>query len=320
MVGENKFIIGIIDTIKQQLIFETPGGNFKNFLRTEKLWMIPGYVLGIELQGSTVAEVVRNRSLVSTGMILFLNLLIITGVIIIYRNIKKEIDLSQIKTDFVSNVSHELKTPLSLIAMFAETLESERVPTEQKKKEYYTIIGQEAQRLTKIINKILNFSQIEAGKKKYDFEKTDITLILREVYASYQFHLKQKGFAFQLQMDDTPVNLSLDRESIMESIINLIDNAVKYSTENKEIVMRLLEQKNSVAIEVEDKGIGISDKDKKRIFEKFFRVSEGDRHTTKGTGLGLSIVQNIIEAHRGSIEVESKPGSGSKFRIVLPKT
>ena len=320
VVGENKFIIGIIDTVQKQLIFETPPGDLKSFKKTEKLWMIPGYVLGIELQRSTVSEVVHKRTLVIMGMIIFLNLLIITGVIVVYRNIKKEVDLSQIKSDFVSNVSHELKTPLSLIAMFAETLESERVPTEQKKKEYYTIIGQEAQRLTKIINKILNFSQIEAGKKKYDFGKTNITQLLHEVYSSYEFHLKQKGFTFQLHSSELPVNLTIDRESIMESVINLVDSAVKYSLETKAIDIRLIEESTSISIVVEDRGIGISDKDKKRIFEKFFRVSEGDRHTTKGTGLGLSIVQNIVEAHHGKIEVQSKPGEGSTFKIILPKT
>ncbi len=236
----------------------------------------------------------------------------------VFRNIKKEIQLAQIKADFVSNVSHELRTPLSLISMFAETLQMGRVKSEEKKNEYYSIIHSETSRLSGIVNKVLNFSKMEAGKRTFHMEKSDLNQVVENVFNTYKFHLQNNNFEFDYKCDGDLPPVNLDKDAVSEAIINLIDNAVKYSEENKVVILRTGEEKNYVFVEVEDKGIGISEADQKKVFEKFFRVSTGHVHNTKGTGLGLSLVKQIVDAHNGKILLSSTPGKGSRFKILLP--
>ena len=237
---------------------------------------------------------------------------------IVYRNIKKEVEIAQIKSDFVSNVSHELRTPLSLISMFSETLEMDRIKSEEKKKEYYSIISQEANRLGKIVNSILNFSKMEAGKRQYNFVDSYLNDVAENVYRSYKFHLEQKGFTFKIIKDESIPIVRIDEEAVSEAIVNLVDNAVKYSDNNREITVRTGIESDFAFVEVEDKGIGIPEKDQKKIFEKFFRVSAGNVHNVKGSGLGLSIVKHVVDAHKGKIELFSEINRGSKFKLLLP--
>ena len=227
-------------------------------------------------------------------------------------------ELAKIKSDFVSNVSHELRTPLALISMFAETLEMGRATTEEKKKEYYTIISKEATRLSRIVNKILSFSRIEAGRKEYHFSKINLNLLVEDVFNSYQFHLKNNGFKFSFLPANAIPEIEADGEAISEAIINLIDNAIKYSTDKKEISIITGTEHGIAFIEVKDKGVGISEENQKKIFEKFFRVSDSLIHNTKGTGLGLTLVKHIVEAHGGKIKVKSKLNEGSSFILSFP--
>src|SRR5690606_14061368 len=154
-------------------------------------------------------------------LILGLNAILIVGVFFAYRNIKKEVRLAKIKSDFVSNVSHEIRTPLALISMFAETLQMDRVKSEEKKQEYYTIISQETNRLAGIVNKILNFSQIEAGKINFTFEKVDINAVVADVMRSYEFHLNNLGFTYTFKPGKDLLQIHGDKEAITEAIINL---------------------------------------------------------------------------------------------------
>jgi two-component system phosphate regulon sensor histidine kinase PhoR len=193
-----------------------------------------------------------------------------------------------------------------------------RAPTEEKKKEYYTIISKEALRLSRIVNKILSFSKIEAGKREYRFSKVNINILLEEIYKSYQFHLQNSGFKFIFSPGEEINEIQADGEAISEAVINLIDNAIKYSTEKKEITVSTSKGYNSVFIEVKDKGIGISEDNQKKIFDKFYRVSDGLVHNTKGTGLGLTLVKHIVDAHGGKIKVKSKPNEGSSFILSFP--
>jgi two-component system phosphate regulon sensor histidine kinase PhoR len=201
--------------------------------------------------------------------------------------------------------------------MFSETLEMERVKSDEKRKEYYSIISQEANRLGRIVNTILSFSKMEAGKRKYNFTESYLNDIVENVYRSYKFHLEQKGFIINVIKDETIPIIKIDEEAISEAVVNLVDNAVKYSDQLKEITIRTGMDNNSVFVEVEDKGIGIPAKDQKKIFEKFFRVGSGNVHNVKGTGLGLTIVKHIIDAHKGKIELKSEVNKGSIFRLVF---
>ncbi len=320
-IAENKFII-TCSSVKAKnaddIIFATDNLNNQELRQKKSLWLIPGYQIGILLKGGTIEALAKSRSMTGLILILVLIVVLITGVYFVFRSIRKEMELARIKSDFVSNVSHELRTPLALISLFAETLEMDRAPTEEKKKEYYTIISKEALRLSRIVNKILSFSKIEAGKREYRFSKININILLEEVYKSYQFHLQNSGFKFSFTPGEEIHEIKADGEAISEAVINLIDNAIKYSTENKEIAISTGKEYNSVFIEVKDKGIGISEDDQKKIFDKFYRVSDGLIHNTKGTGLGLTLVKHIVDAHGGKIKVKSKPDEGSSFILSFP--
>ena len=280
--------------------------------------VFPGLVLAIKFRGTTI-QALGQRFLRTNYMILgCLSLLLAGGVMLTYRNLHREMALARLKSDFVSNVSHELRTPLSLIRLYAETLELGRIKHREKLDEYYCIIRKESERLTALINNILDFSRIEAGKREYDFRETDLAELVQKTVESYRYQIEQNGFAFEQHIEEDLPKVQVDREAIARSLLNLINNAFKYSSENKYLGINLYRSNGSVRMEVVDRGIGISRADQDRIFEKFYRASNPLVHNTKGSGLGLSLVRHVVEAHHGQICVDSTPGQGSTFTIVLP--
>jgi signal transduction histidine kinase len=226
--------------------------------------------------------------------------------------------LARLKSDFVSNVSHELRTPLALIRLYAETLELGRITTQDKKDQYYRIIRKESERLTALINNILDFSRIEAGRKEYEFRETNIAELVRNTLDSYRYQIEQQGFELEENIDPTIPPLKVDREAIARALVNLINNALKYSGDEKFLGVKLYRDNGLVRLEVVDHGIGIDRHDQAKIFEKFYRAGDPLVHNTKGSGLGLSLVRHISQAHGGDIAVESTPGRGSKFILSLP--
>jgi len=277
-----------------------------------------GLALGIKFQGTSVQQLGESwmhRSFLILGI---LSLLIVGGLVLTKHVVSKEMALARLKSDFVSNVSHELRTPLALIRLYAETLELGRITTKEKKHQYYRIIRKESERLTALINNILDFSRIEAGRKEYEFRETDIADLVRNTLDSYRYQIEQQGFAFQETIDaDLPV-VRVDREAIARAVVNLVNNALKYSDGEKFLGVKLYRDNGAVKLEVEDHGIGIARRDQSKIFEKFYRTGDPLVHNTKGSGLGLSLVQHITEAHGGEIAVESTPGKGSRFILSLP--
>lgn len=317
-VAKEEFVISVINP-KTGFQYNSTKDFEKRSVQSQKtLWIFPDYNLGISLIGKSIEDLVRERAINNLILIGILFIVLIVAVWFVYSAVKKELELAQVKADFVSNVSHELRTPLALISMFAETLEMDRVKTEEKKKEYYTIISHESNRLGRIVNSILNFSKMEAGKRKFNFEEEDLNEIVVQIYQNYSYHLYNKGFDFEYEPGIDIPKVVIDREAISEAIVNLIDNAVKYSTDTKFIKMILSSEKDFTFIEIQDKGIGISEEDQKKVFDKFYRVSSGLVHTTKGTGLGLSLVKQIMDAHKGCIELKSKLGEGTSFRLIFP--
>jgi two-component system phosphate regulon sensor histidine kinase PhoR len=317
-VSQDKFIISIYNNNNNQITYSTEETELTKLEQKKPLWLLPNYSLGISLKGETIAGLVKARSKFNITLIILLNLVLLAGLWFVYKSVRKEIELAQIKSDFVSNVSHELRTPLALISMFAETLELGRAKTEEKKNEYYRIISQEANRLSKIVNKILNFSKIEAGKIKYHFEETDLNNVVNNIFTTYCFHLQSNGFKCSLQLEDNIGSINADKEALSEAIVNLLDNAVKYSKENKDISVETGRDHETAYVEIRDKGIGISKEDQNKIFDKFYRVTSGNIQNTRGTGLGLSLVKHIIEAHKGKITIDSSPGKGSSFKLYFP--
>ena len=279
-----------------------------------------GLALGIKFQGTT-AQAIGNRWVFQSFLILgILSVLMVGGLVLTYRSVNKQMALARLKSDFVSNVSHELRTPLALIRLYAETLELGRITKEDKKNEYYSIIRKESERLTALINNILDFSRIEAGRKEYDFRETDIAELVRNTLDSYRFQIEQQGFALEEQIDPGIPKMKVDREAIARALVNLVNNALKYSDSEKFLGVKLYRDNAVLKLEVSDRGIGIDRTEQARIFEKFYRTCDPLVHNTKGSGLGLSLVRHITRAHGGEVEVESTPGRGSKFTLSLPLT
>ena len=273
---------------------------------------------GVGLKNTNLEDLARNSFLHSAGATVLVLLVLLGGIALTIRATDREARLAQAKSNFVANVSHELKTPLSLLSLFSEILELGRVKNEEKKLEYYRIIRHESRRLNKMIDNILDFSKIEAGRKTYNFADGDMAEVIQNVLASYRYQIINSRFDVQTNIQPDLPPVLIDRDAMAQAISNLLDNAIKYSGDVKQLSITTETLPSNLSIEIADHGIGIPRAEQAKIFEKFYRVGNGLVHDVKGSGLGLSLVKHIIEAHKGTISVESDVGKGSVFRILLP--
>ncbi len=277
------------------------------------------WFLGIRMLHMTEEQWSRRYFINNLTFSILTALVLIGGIVLALRSASRAMKLSQMKADFVSNVSHELRTPLASIRVFGEFLKLGRVKDSNKIHEYGEYIETESRRLTQLINNILDFSKIESGQKTYHFEQTDVEHVVTETLKTFEVVLEQNGFSVNFEKPPQPLpKVVIDSDAIAQAFINLLDNAVKYSGDAKDINVELAEQNNHVTIAVKDHGVGIASEDKEKVFEKFYRVGNSLVHDVKGSGLGLSIVKHIVEAHSGKVTVESEIGKGSTFMIHLP--
>lgn len=261
----------------------------------------------------------RRNFIINTSLWAVMTLLLVGGLVMTLRTASRSMKLSEMKSDFVSNVSHELRTPLASIRVFGEFFKLGRVKEPEKMREYGEYIETESRRLTQLINNILDFSRIESGQKSYHFHPTDVSDVVADTLKMFEVRMKQSDFVINFKASPARLpQVSIDADAMTQAMVNLLDNAVKYSGVSKEIEVSLAQKNNWVTISVTDSGIGIPDQDQDRIFERFHRVGTGLVHNVRGSGLGLSIVKHIVEAHRGKVTVESAPGRGSTFTIHLP--
>ena len=296
----------------------TPDGRFE-VKRTMESPSFKGLKLFLRYRDTSIEQEVNRWKTWTLCLIGFIDLMLGAGLYLIYSNVKRELHLSRLKSDFVANVSHELKTPLALIRLFAETLELGRVPGEQKAQQYYRVINKESQRLTQLINNILDFSRIEAGRKEYRLASADVGRIVADVVEAYRFQIEQQGFRLEVAIDDDLPRVTADKEALAQALLNLVNNALKYTRDEKFLRLEVARRgDDQVTVSVADHGIGVAKSEQKKIFEKFYRAEDSLVHETKGSGLGLSLVQHIMDAHGGSVEVESAPGRGSTFTLVMP--
>lgn len=287
--------------------------------------------VGVIADDATAERVARQSFGLNLGLTGLLGLALLGGVTLALATAARAMRLSQMKSDFVSNVSHELRTPLASIRAFGELLSRGRVARADgaKVREYGGRIEAESRRLTALINNILDFSRIESGRKTYDFEQGDVGEVVDAVLASFEPRLREKGFALDVARPAEPLPaVRFDRQALVQVVSNLLDNAVKYSGDGREIGVtvesrsRRDRREQGVAIAVRDRGIGIRREDRERIFERFHRVPSGPDgalvHDVKGSGLGLALVHQIVRAHGGEVGVESAVGEGSVFTVWLP--
>lgn len=317
-MDDGNFILAVQERDSDNYLFLTDSNPGETFETSEKLWVLPDLELKIKLKGKTLDQISAMRTHRNLFFIVLVNIILVFGLVYLFRNISYEMALAQMKTDFVANVSHELRTPLSLIRMHAETLEMGRVPGDEKKHHYYRIIMNESARLTQLINNILDFSRIESQKKKYSMAQQDLCLLVRDTLDIYKYHFEQKGFEIQTDLQRTLPQVWIDGESVRLAFVNLLDNAMKFSPNVRKIIIRLNRSGNTLVLSVTDFGIGIPESEMKKIFDKFYRVGSSLVHNTKGSGLGLSLVQHIMKVNQGFVNVESKSGEGSIFSLIFP--
>ena len=279
----------------------------------------PRFSLSVRLKNLTVEQWARRNFMINLSLWIMMTLFLISAIALMLRTASREMKLTQMKADFVSNVSHELRTPLASIRVMAELLNLGRINQPDRVREYGAYIESEGRRLTQIINNILDFSRIESGRKLFQFEPCDIKEIVTGTLEAFTVHLKQNGFTLSYEAPQNALpKVVLDPDAIALALTNLLDNAIKYSGEEKEVNVRLTQFDSFVAIAITDRGVGIAAEEHEKIFEKFYRVGSSLVHDVKGSGLGLSLVKHIVVAHHGKITVQSKPGEGSTFTIHLP--
>ncbi|MBM3312942.1 MAG: HAMP domain-containing histidine kinase, partial [Candidatus Aminicenantes bacterium] len=240
------------------------------------------------------------------------------GSYLFWRDVRRDLETAEMRSQFVASVSHELKTPLAAIRMFADTLRLGRLRDPEKREEYLETIANESQRLDRLLSNVLDVAKIEKGQRVYRFEKTSLRGVIETAVRAMDYPLRQKGFELRLNLVDGIPDLSADRDALVQAVLNLLDNAVKYSGEARLIDIVLEREGAAAVIRVVDRGIGVPEAERKRIFEKFYRAPDPRNEGVVGAGLGLALAAHIVEAHRGRIEVRSRPGEETVFSIHLP--
>ena len=280
--------------------------------RKFELWRVrTGY------DNQTIPAIVGARAQPQRALMAMLAAVMGLGVFIVARAAAREVRVAEMKSTFVSSVSHDLKTPLALIQLFAETLELGRLKNTDRAQEYYRIINSEARKLTRLINNLLDFSKIEAGLRVYSKKPVNLTELTQRVLESLDSQFRHNQFTVTSRLDQD-VHVLIDPEAAVQALENLISNAMKYSPEHREIIVEVDRVDDYGVVRVTDRGVGVPPRLQRKIFRKFFRVQTDAGSGPQGTGLGLAIVDHVMRGHDGFVRVESEPGRGSTFTLHFP--
>jgi two-component system phosphate regulon sensor histidine kinase PhoR len=278
------------------------------------------------LASEELASRVQNRRLLEITMVSLSCIVIVVGAIAIVLVAEKERRISALKSEFVANVSHELKTPLALVRMFAEMLQSGRVASDAKKQEYLDIIVRESERLSALIENVLDFARLERGRGSYEFIEGDVGDAVARAANVYRYRAEREGVKLVLDVEPSLPRARIDERAIQLAVINLVDNALKYAPGGETITVRACGHDGGVKVEVGDQGPGVPPEDRQRIFDRFVRLAgsreekagEKGRSPVRGSGIGLALVKHIAESHGGRAWVESELGRGSTFTFTIP--
>lgn len=302
-------------------LVEKTGNNYLSntnlITRTEFSPHFENSLIQVSLKNKNIIDdsVLKRKITYGIGLFLFLGTMVL-GLYLLIQDVNREKRMNKLRADFISNVTHELKTPLTAINMFAEALNMGKATSDSSQKKYTNIIVKESENLKRMINNILEFSRKENNKLSYKLEYSNLTNIVNSAIKEMDYFLEINQIEINLNISAN-VFANVYPEGIKQALSNLISNAIKYSSSNKKLNIQLFKKENEIFIEVEDFGIGIPPEKLELIFEKFYRVNSSENETASGTGLGLTVTKDIIEEQHGKLLVESTLGKGSKFTIVL---
>ena len=275
-------------------------------------------VINIGAGSADAAQSAARRRILIAGLTLMALAILACGYFTA-RAAAREMDVARLQSDFVSAVSHEFRTPLTSMRHLTELLEGGIVSSEERKQKIYCVLARETRRLHRLVESLLNFGRMEAGKFQYQSEELDAAALVREVTAEFQSEGDGSSCSMDLALpEDQALTIHGDREALGRALWNLLDNSVKYSPEGCTVHVELAREGNCAAIRVKDRGMGIPAAEQKEIFKKFVRGSSSRSSSAKGAGIGLAMVQHIVQAHKGTVSVESRSGQGSTFTILLP--
>jgi signal transduction histidine kinase len=314
--ADTKPVFAVFESGKQ--ILAAPGWSGRAESRTSLTPWLPFWEIAAAYSGTTVEDIARGQF--RRDLLVSLLALVALGVAAFatFTMATRETRLARMKSAFISNVSHEMKTPLALISMYAETLESGKISSPDKIRAYYRTIHRESGKLSHMVDNVLDFARLESGWAQSRLEQIDVGDLATEVVRNCDERLGLGGFKLTLEIEPELPPIVGDRSALSQALLNLLDNAVKYSADTKEIGIAARRADGSVVVEITDKGIGIDPSEQQRIFEQFYRAGDPMTQKVRGAGLGLALVRRIVAAHRGRVELRSTPGKGSAFSVVLP--
>jgi two-component system phosphate regulon sensor histidine kinase PhoR len=307
---------------ESRIIFGPPikGGEFtvgRPFPTTLYNWRVQMALTTAEELGQKV----ERQRFIEILMVGFAGLIAVAGVAIVVIASVKERRLAALKSDFAANVSHELKTPLSLIRMFGENLLAERIKNDDKRRQYLQIIVSESERLTALIENVLDFAKVERGKAAYEFALGNLGEVVARAVEVYRYRAEREGIEVALTIADRLPRALIDARAVELAVLNLLDNAFKYAKDGGRVDIDVQPADRGVDVRVSDRGPGILPEEQDRIFERFVRGRHAGEQRVRGSGIGLALVKHIAESHGGSIRVESptlEDGRGSAFILSIP--
>ena len=316
---ESSTIIAVLDHEGRTVYSRAPIGDAQRLLSVGFRDGLPDWRLAVyQTAAGSPRQAVRRQVMLFTAALGVLVAVIVAGIVMTWRLMRRETEMARLKSDFVANVSHDLKTPLSVIRMFGETLEMGRVTDEGRRQEYYRVITREGERLSRLIDNVLDFSRIEGGRQTYDMTPTPVEPLIRSTLEAFAYPLAQQGFKVEVSVAPDLPDVTMDADAVGQALANLIDNAIKYSADERSLTVDARVADGRLVVAVSDRGLGIAPEEQAKIFEKFYRVGRSDTQGRRGSGVGLALVRHVAEAHGGDVAVESKPGAGSRFALRLP--